>query len=1368
MLNFNLIYILLTSLLTNSIHSNINNEEVFFCVTGQLQESIWQDSLRWQQHLNFEEAIYQNLNKTKSILVADYTLPVVVHIIHENGSENISDMQVIDAISHLNLAFANDGYYNQGTGLNTNIEFCLAVRNPDGLPTSGINRVESPLTNFFLEVQDSLIKNLSRWNPNEYINVWVVNDICSFSSGCGVAGYATFPNSHGLPADGIVLEADFMGSSPETSSVLVHEMGHYLGLYHTFQGGCFNDDCQQSGDRVCDTPPDQSVMNITCGDSMNSCSTDTDSGFSSDQVDMYWNYMDYSNLDCYSAFSAGQVERMKLGIELVRNSLLDSQGCLDPCADDVLVNLQNNPTEILLNENITFTNSNSNATNFEWFLNGNSVATWTTWTTSFSEQGNYELKIKATTDDPNCVAFDYLQITVICSAQADISINDTIILVGETVDFINNSTNAAAYRWLIDDALVSENVGFSYEFNYEGTFKIRLVAENNDCADTSDVRLVIVQNPCSGTGITQLLLPEIDFMQTPIQLNDGGFLSIGRKQTDGNEYLIKISAEKNFEWAKKINTISIVSSGTCNTHFIQDDADDNIILSGRYEDYSTGNFNRFIAKIDLEGNLIWGKSFDDNLDYYNTTIFKANDGNFLVTEYNLFGSHILKISGSGQVFWNKTYDFIRVKSLVAIPSGGYFLTLNPSGLDNPITQSGIVKLGENGEVIWNKIIYWPEQVYSGTSGFVISLFPPYMNAQGGINHLVMATPQNTSPSSIYHFPTIISTDADGNFLWSKRYKSANNDEFLGSTTAYGQLGDNNAQLIQIRREDDTGFYLLKVDDQGEIIADYGYDFPHPKNVNIFKPLNNGGNVCAFNIDERANLLFFDEYGESGECGRSEGFNPIAEDVTFSCYSTVVETEDFVSGTPLTFSLTDDELIVLPICGSPIASNPELTSAFQQIDLCDGMLQLNIEFCNEGNQILPPNTPISIYDKNPTLNEAVLLSSAEIESELMPNQCTTLSIETSLSTSEYIYVVANDNGAAGGFYNFDDFPITDISECNYFNNLDSMLVPISNNSVVDIGNDTLICLNDSITLQTNQTFATYQWSNGEDASSITVLEEGIYQVTVTDLCGNIQTDEVAVNNLPPPSLQLESQFICEGEIAVLDAGDGFVNYEWQDGFNEQLYTAWLPGSYWVKVEDICGNTTTDTVEVIYSPLPEVILPSDVTINFGDDFTINPTVDTINFNADYQWEPIDFVSCPTCLNTQVMPSESTWFFFTVTLKNRCSVTDSIYVFVDRRVGTNEVFKNQIAIPNIFSPNEDGINDYFTIFGDEILLIENMQIYNRRGNLIFEKKNFIANEVEEGWNGKMGESTLNSGIFVYKIKIKLKSGIEKSLVGSVLLMN
>ena len=190
------------------------------------------------------------------------TIPTVVHIIHNNGPENITNSQVLTAIDDLNQALRNQGYYNPNTGVDLEIELCLVQQDPNGNATNGINRVVNPLTEFILETQDLDLKNLSRWNPDFFLNIWVVKEISSQFSGPSVAGYATFPSAHGCPADGIVIEHPYFGGSQDGTKLSAHELGHYLGLYHTFQDGCMNNDCYQDGDRVCDTPPDASTGSV--------------------------------------------------------------------------------------------------------------------------------------------------------------------------------------------------------------------------------------------------------------------------------------------------------------------------------------------------------------------------------------------------------------------------------------------------------------------------------------------------------------------------------------------------------------------------------------------------------------------------------------------------------------------------------------------------------------------------------------------------------------------------------------------------------------------------------------------------------------------------------------------------------------------------------------------------------------------------------------------------------------------------------------------------------------------------------------------------------------------------------------------------
>ena len=162
----------------------------------------------------------------------------------------------------LMMLFRKSGGYAGGDnpltpGVDTRIQFCLAKKDPDGGNTTGITRTKSFFEDFDVDIEDSRMKNLALWDPSRYVNIWYVTGLKSelmpmFQ--CGVwtrmheGGYATMPPGGG-PTDGIVVTG--------FGALLAHEMGHYLGLYHTFEGlNCANNDCATQGDMVCDTPPD--------------------------------------------------------------------------------------------------------------------------------------------------------------------------------------------------------------------------------------------------------------------------------------------------------------------------------------------------------------------------------------------------------------------------------------------------------------------------------------------------------------------------------------------------------------------------------------------------------------------------------------------------------------------------------------------------------------------------------------------------------------------------------------------------------------------------------------------------------------------------------------------------------------------------------------------------------------------------------------------------------------------------------------------------------------------------------------------------------------------------------------------------------
>jgi gliding motility-associated-like protein len=340
-------------------------------------------------------------------------VPVVVHIIHNGGPENISNLQVQTAISNINAKFVEND--------NTQIQFCLAQRDPSGNPTNGITRDISSLTNETMETDDIALKNINRWSPTCYLNIWIVSGINSLSSGPGVIGYAYFPSAHGMPMDGVVIEAAYFGSSATNDAVGTHEIGHYLGLYHTFENACTNNNCLLDGDQVCDTPPDQTTFS-SCAPNANSCSTDADdptlnNPFSTDVPDLGNDYMDYSNLPCYNMFTPGQYVRMNYFLNNVRSSLLNCLSCTSPCPAPVTANiiLPASAMTVTTGTSVNFQGTFTNATGQQWYLSPASIlSAASAFSHAFGSQGSYWMKYRAISSDPSfCLdAIDSIQIIV--------------------------------------------------------------------------------------------------------------------------------------------------------------------------------------------------------------------------------------------------------------------------------------------------------------------------------------------------------------------------------------------------------------------------------------------------------------------------------------------------------------------------------------------------------------------------------------------------------------------------------------------------------------------------------------------------------------------------------------------------------------------------------------------------------------------------------------------------------------------------------------------------------------------------------------------------------------------------------------------
>ena len=258
------------------------------------------------------------------------TIPVVVHVVYNTTSENISDAQIQSQITVLNQDFRklnadvnNTPSAFAGLAGDANIEFCLATVDPNGNPTNGVLRVPTSATSFSTNntVKSASSGGSNAWNASKYLNMWV----CDISG--GTLGYAQFPGGS-ASTDGVVIDYLYFGTIGTATApfnkgrTATHEVGHWLNLRHIW--GDDGTGCTGS-DQVTDTPnaagPNYgcpAFPTVTCSNGPNG--------------DLHMNYMDYTDDACMYMFSNGQISRMQALFASggARVSLLTSNGCGTP------------------------------------------------------------------------------------------------------------------------------------------------------------------------------------------------------------------------------------------------------------------------------------------------------------------------------------------------------------------------------------------------------------------------------------------------------------------------------------------------------------------------------------------------------------------------------------------------------------------------------------------------------------------------------------------------------------------------------------------------------------------------------------------------------------------------------------------------------------------------------------------------------------------------------------------------------------------------------------------------------------------------------------------------------------------------------
>jgi PKD repeat protein len=374
------------------------------CGTDQVMKN-WLDShpeiqadfARQQQQAKTQDSLDHLTGYTHKTAATVYTVPIVFHVLHQYGPENISDAQIIDAVNILNRDYRKKNADTTNVISNfanniadVNFEFRLATKDPSGNCTTGITRHNDPNTNWTV----SFANYIYTWPPNKYLNVYLVKTI-----GNGSAGYTFLPGSVSGNPDAIVILNNYVGSigtsSPYTSRALTHEVGHWFNLSHVW-GNTNSTGVACGDDGVSDTPLTKgwnwcppSFLAKVCNSSI---------------TENYQNYMDYSYCTCM--FTNGQATRMTNAINsaiggrnnIWTNANLIATGVINPVSPCAPIADFTSQTLDCAGKNVYYADYSYNGTptNWQWTFAGGtpSVSSVQNPTVSYISSGTKTVTLK--------------------------------------------------------------------------------------------------------------------------------------------------------------------------------------------------------------------------------------------------------------------------------------------------------------------------------------------------------------------------------------------------------------------------------------------------------------------------------------------------------------------------------------------------------------------------------------------------------------------------------------------------------------------------------------------------------------------------------------------------------------------------------------------------------------------------------------------------------------------------------------------------------------------------------------------------------------------------------------------------------------
>jgi len=777
-------------------------------------------------------------------------------------------------------------------------------------------------------------------------------------------------------------------------------------------------------------------------------------------------------------------------------------------------------------------------------------------------------------------------------------------------------------------------------------------------------------------------------------------------------FLVKYDPNGNVVWAT--SAIALKRTITSQANSVATDMALNVFICGQFWDslefgttvLTTKSIaSAFLTKYDLNGNVLWAEEAIPTTKYGGATANSvATDkfGNSYVTGYFgdslVFGTDTLKGSLQSSYVFLVKYD-VNGNVLWARQSKVNSRKSNGAGVSVATDKSGSVYVGGNFQ---DTISFNSDSLFSSTAYNYTSFLTKY-DANGNLVWVKQAVlPKKTCSANLYSITTDAFADiyVVGSFLDSVTFGSYLLKTFNTGTAAFIVKYDSSGHVVWAKQAKPITNYMggalaysIACDTikNNCFISISAFDSLRFGTDTIVTPTFQGSHIIE--IDTAGNLLCSTNFSEDDEDdGSGVAVAPgskyvyVAGDFGGPILGNHVVAFGLDTLTPVPVQVEEQYFIAqwIPCCTLNVTVSPSDTA------ICPG------------NAVALKAGGISPYTY--TWSPSAGLSG------------TTGAMVTATPTANAKYTVTGDSagckGTASATININPLPVITLTSSP--------------------ANDS-ICMGDSAHITANGG-TSYLWSPGNSNSSsiwVKPVINATYSLTVTKNGCKADTDLTVYVNPPPTIVLTPPSNICPGKSITLSATGGGT-YKWSDGSTASSISVspTVATSYTVVVNKVCADSASTSVS-LYSPV--LIVCCNDTIQKGDTAHINAS------NAvSYVWSPSESLSCTTCADPIANPATTTTYSVLATDADGCQVSKDLTVYVETPCA-------DFTVPNVFTPNNDGINDDFAI---NVLnpLSYNISIYDRWG-----KQVFTSSDASIYWNGRINGTTylVPDGVYYYTIK-------------------